>query len=489
MNLNLLEPFNSDFVEGSVLFEPAKDPFDGNTPMICEFPSGGLKRQMLSIVLICLNNRLGTILLFYELTQFNARVTSIGQHTSGVKLAISEPSLPERAGGPMGVVDIGCCYIECQGEFIIDINHEMGTIAKPILLEISDGAFDRPSCVGICGWSLGFVSPSPNISGIYSNIPAKAWKGSVTTPDHLPANILNQMSIFSACKFGHETRERRLTGKLGWGIDTAGLGNIRVVLEDTNQGRNGGQAQYVPNEVATPEYPSLIPWSTKSPVFVKGFEKFFIGQSLEDCRKFGNDRGLCIRKGYSIITVGHREANPSCWLGDVGVNGTCVSVFVYITIFGTIVLDSCLNVKGFRHEFGSIYENNGELSLNNAPTLGNGREMQCSAYLISNLALLLTWYILYMRLVEARGIEPRTARMTTPPCTPVAPMNLVLSGVLACVMWVTHRFYLFHLLTKKGSTHTHYRARMGTTYPDDCKLFEVPETATRDVIKLTDYCQ
>ena len=104
-----------------------------------------------------------------------------------------------------------------------------------------------------------------------------------------------------------------MTRNLVRGVDTACLSNEGVIVKKANQGRDGFQAHVVVSNVATPKDFRVVSFGATPFRTSELIEKFFIRKLPEDYFKLTNDRWhLSIRREYSNIERGHREATPSC---------------------------------------------------------------------------------------------------------------------------------------------------------------------------------
>lgn len=260
-------------------------------------------------------------------SKFVAGISFVADDVLGQEAAISEPSLCQKRGCLVHIMDVPRRDVHGDGKFVLRITEDMGLVPPNVLSATFGVLLHRPTSVGVGGLPilslLPAMRPCLDISAINGDGLSKVWQFGEHAPHHLAMHVLDRKESRELGEFGAEARERRLTRNLVGRIDTAGTGDVGIIIEEPNQGRDRFQAQSIVSYVAMPEDANIVSWpSTPHWAFELG-EQFVVGEFREDCFKLC-DNWWSLRLGTRYLTIGqsHREAHSFRWSGAVGVTST-----------------------------------------------------------------------------------------------------------------------------------------------------------------------
>ncbi len=318
MNPHLEPTPNPYSIETAVGLQSPIQPLNGSPTVVNHLPLRGLdsSSKCLPMAWIRVNDGFGAVSPLYYTPQSVTGVSRIADYVLGMESAVGIPGLPKQRGRHIHIVKITFADVYYQREFVLGVRKDMYLVTPNILLVALGVGLDHPASIGVRDLaipSLASVRPRLDVGAVDGDGLPEVRERLIEPSGQATTDVPDQSAKPLTGKSSEETRERRLTRNLPRGVDTAGLGDVGVVVEGANQVVDRRQAQVVIGHETPPKNARIISFGATSPRAFELCQEFFIWKFIEDSPKLSNDRrDLSICKGKDTIFVGHREAHPSC---------------------------------------------------------------------------------------------------------------------------------------------------------------------------------
>ena len=183
MNSYFTDTANSDVVQSPIALEPRIQAFNTASPVVdfLKFLSFRPKSLSLLVAWIYLDNRLGTVLAFYYLSQFFTTVTSITNDIFGVKFAIGKSRLAKQRGSNTNIMRRSSRNLSNDRQFVFGICQNMKLVTKVVFYLARCISLNSPTGIGVGHWLVSSVRPSLQIGTVDSYTFAKIRQGIVHT--------------------------------------------------------------------------------------------------------------------------------------------------------------------------------------------------------------------------------------------------------------------------------------------------------------------
>ena len=246
------------------------------------------------------------------------------------------------------VVDVTRSDRRNYWQFVLAVYKKVKFIPKGVLLASVSALLDTPSSVLVRLHGLSAVSPSLDSRRVQSDTPPEAWEHLVVASSQTTRNAFELGQYLIGCQLAKEPRECRVVRDITFRSNPTHLGNVGVIVKGSDKVSVRRQGQDELCNIAMPKSPNAVTLRASTRRANESFNEGIIVQGFKDSFKLSdNRRNLNLDGGYGSLSVNHREVNPSCWSGSVGVSSICTPV-CFVSL---IVLRFRFIVNLLRHTF------------------------------------------------------------------------------------------------------------------------------------------
>ena len=338
MNRNLSQSPHRNVIERPLPFEAGEGSFNGcslskqGLPGLRVLPYPTLDHQF-CVASVDLYDRFRSVLPLYQAEQWLTGIASVRHNEAGMELVGSYPGFPKHMGGSSHVAGIPRRYVGSHRKLGLAVHQDVQLVAQGVASLAVGVLLDRPPSVLVGLLPCSAVYPTFQGSAVEGHSLSEARGIGVAAANQAAGNILDQGRVLAVSQPCKETAERCFMGNTVRPRDTTSLGNPRIVGERANQCRRGREANSVLGNEAVPKDLHWVSFGTTAGRACKGLKQRGIVQFGKERLKLLDDgRRLYGCASGGKISGHHWEAIPSCWLGAVGAEHTCGSVFLLAMI-------------------------------------------------------------------------------------------------------------------------------------------------------------
>jgi len=262
MSSNLTQPPHSNMVQGALTFKPRKRTLYRSPLGIQSLPLWRLLliahfSEKLLVGFVYLDNRIGSILLSYQLEQRPTGIPLVGydvpRTNAGTKVPLRKPSLRKQVGCPLRIMDIASTDIGRDRQFVFAVHQQMQFIPVGEFLPTMRALFDRPPgfSVGLDGFAT--VAPSLQRRTIQRNPFTESRQFGVVSSHQRARDILEPSKGSEFCQLCEEPAERGLVRNSIRDVYTASLGNKGVPFKFTDECSSRFKTKNVLDNKTSPE--------------------------------------------------------------------------------------------------------------------------------------------------------------------------------------------------------------------------------------------
>ena len=292
MNSDLMPTTHPNRVKTAMGLQARVDALDSSAPSVDGLPLRRLDGSCHGLLVsrVGVNVRTGFRVVVNDVIPYS--VGGIGRISNNVprpEVVGGVSRLPQKRCSPLGVVDVPCGHIDHKGQFVGGIAEDVGLVAPDVLLIPLSVGFDNPSSVLVRrAVMLPAVRPCLDVGRVYGDRLPDVGKRLVELARECPQDTPHVVHEGRLGEFRPEAGEGRLAGDCA--LDAASPGDVRVIVEQAHQVGDGGQAQVVEGDKASPENLGSVALRPTSSRALQTRKQARVGECGEYGLKFRNDR-------------------------------------------------------------------------------------------------------------------------------------------------------------------------------------------------------